>query len=97
MQRDGFGHNPHVPLKAVKLIVHFVKPVRHGILNRGGYAQKAFKGGFDDHALADTRTFSCSGKSIVELLGKPAPRVTSNSSGCGQSNSSTREAGHDDC
>ena len=26
-----------------------------------------------------------------------APRVTSNSSGCGQSNSSTREAGHDDC
>ena len=28
---------------------------------------------------------------------KITPRVTSNSSGCGQSNSSTREAGHDDC
>lgn len=71
MQRDGFGYDPHVPLKAVELIVHVVKPVPHRILNRGGYAQKAFKGGFDDHALADTRTFSCSGKSIVEFLGKP--------------------------
>lgn len=71
MQRDGFGHDPHVSLKAVELIVHVVKPVPHRILNRGGYAQKAFKSGFHDHALADTRTFSCSGKSIVELLGKP--------------------------
>ena len=71
MQRDGFGHDLHVSLKAVELIVHVVKPVPHGIFNRGGYAQKAFKGGFHDHALADTRTFSCSGKSIVEFLGKP--------------------------
>ena len=71
VQSDGFGHDPHVPLKAVELIVHVVKPVPHRILNRGGYAQKAFKGGFHDHALADTRTISCSGKSIVELLGKP--------------------------
>lgn len=71
VQRDGFGHDPHVSLKAVELIVHIVKPVPDCILNRGGYAQKAFKGGFHDHALADTRTFSCSGKSIVEFLGKP--------------------------
>jgi hypothetical protein len=71
VQRDGFGHDPHVSLKAVELIVDVVKPVPHGIFKRGGYAQKAFKGGFHDHALADTRTFSCSGKSIVELLGKP--------------------------
>lgn len=71
MQRDGFRHDPHVSLKAIELIVHVVKPVPHGIFNRGGYAQKAFKGGFHDHALADTRTFSCSGKSIIQLLGKP--------------------------
>ncbi len=71
VQRDGFGHDPHVSLKAVELIVYVVKPVPHGIFDRGGYAQKAFKSGFHDHAFADTRTFSCSGKSIVELLGKP--------------------------
>mgnify|MGYP001457047649 CR=1 FL=1 len=49
----------------------------------------------------DQATFAISGPNgsgksgVIDAV--ESPRVTSNSSGCGQSNSSTREAGHDDC
>ena len=36
-------------------------------------------------------------RQVERLEGHVTPRVTSNSSGCGQSNSSTREAGQGDC
>ena len=71
MQRNGFGHDPHVPFKAIEPVLQNVKSVPYGIFNRGSDAQKAFKGGFHDHALADARTLCCRGKSAVEVLGEP--------------------------
>ena len=71
MECDVLGHHPHIALETVKPDTHIVKMILHQIFNRWVRPQKAFKGSFHDHALADARAVGCDVKPVTECFGKP--------------------------
>lgn len=71
VQRDSFSHHSHVAFKAVEPDAHIVETLSYDIFRRWGCAQKVIEGSFHNHALTDARSFRCSTKPIVEVLGKP--------------------------
>ena len=71
VQRDGFGDYSHVAFEVVQSGMYAVETLEEKSLDRWRGVQKMLKSGFNEHALADTRSVACDVEPTADTLTQP--------------------------